>query len=168
MSTPLPVLHTKRLRLRAYTPADQGWFVATFGDPVVMKHVDGPLDKATAEALFAGILDRSHARVFGAWCAECNGQIVGHGALLREGDDLEVGYILPQSTWGQGYATEIARALTEYGLNTLGRDRLIATVDVDHPPSSRVLQKIGMTLLARMEDRHGPYLLYGVGRTESP
>ncbi len=89
-------------------------------------------------------------------------------ALLREGDDLEVGYILPQSMWGHGYATEIARALSEYGLNTLGRDRLIATVDVDHPPSLRVLEKIGMTILERVEDPDGPYLLCGISGIDPP
>ena len=93
---------------------------------------------------------------------------MGHGALLREGDDLEVAYILPQSTWGQGYATEIARALSEYGLNTLGRDRIIATVDADHPPSLQVLEKIGMSILERVEDPDGPYLLCGISRISPP
>jgi [ribosomal protein S5]-alanine N-acetyltransferase len=168
MSKTLPVLRTSRLRLRPYTTADREWFVSIFSNPVVMKHVEGALSIEAAEALFAGILDSTRARVFGAWCAECVGQVVGHGALLRAGDDLEVGYILPQKAWGQGYATEIARALIAYGLNTLGRDRLIATVDADHPPSLRVLEKIGMTILERVEDPNGPYLIYGLNRIDSP
>ena len=162
MSKSLPVLRTPRLLLRPYTTADRGWFVATFSDPMVMKHVGGALSDEAAEALFKGILDGTRARVFGAWCAECDGQVAGHGALLREGDDLEVGYILRQSAWGQGYATEIARALCEYGLNTLGRDRLIATVDADHASSLRVLEKIGMSILERVEGPDGGYLLCGI------
>jgi len=168
MSKPLPLLQTRRLQLRPYTTADRRWFVATFSDPVIMKYVGGALSEEAAEALFAGILDSTRTRVFGAWCAECNGQVVGHGALLREGDDLEVAYILPQSAWGQGYATEIARTLSEYGLNTLGRDRLIATVDTEHPPSLRVLEKIGMSILERVEDPDGAYLLCGSSRVSTP
>jgi RimJ/RimL family protein N-acetyltransferase len=159
MCKTLPVLQTPRLRLRPYTDADRAWFVAIFSDPVIMKSVDGALSQAAAASLFTGILDGTQARVFGAWCAECEGQVVGHGALLREGDDLELGYILPQATWGRGYATEIAQALCEYGIKTLGRDRIIATVDVDHPPSLRVLTKVGMTLVERVEDPDGPYFL---------
>ncbi len=168
MRKTVPVLLTPRLRLRPYTTADQGWFVDTLSDPVVMKHVGGPLSEDAAKALFVGIIDGTRNRVFGAWCAECDGQVVGHGALLREGDDLEVGYILPQSTWGHGYATEIARALSRYGLNTLGLHRIIATVNAEHPPSLRVLEKIGMTILDRVEDPDGHYFLCGLSGVDTP
>ncbi|MEE2751671.1 MAG: GNAT family N-acetyltransferase [Myxococcota bacterium] len=161
MSTTLPVLRTPRLRLRPYIATDREWFVAIFTDPVIMKHLDGALSIEAAETLFSDILDGTRPRVFGAWCALFNGDIVGHGALLREGDDLEIGYILPRHAWGHGYATEIAQALSDYGLNSLGRTRLIATVDADHPPSLRVLQKIGMNILERVEDPDGAYLLCG-------
>ena len=161
---PLPMLRTSRLRLRPYAAADRGWFVATLSDPAVMKHLDGALSEEEAEALFAGILAGTRPRVLGAWCAELDGEVVGHGALLRRGDDLEVGYILPRSAWGRGYATEIARAVTEYGLNTLGRDRLFATVDADHPASLRVLEKVGMRIVDRVEDPDGSYVIYAINK----
>jgi RimJ/RimL family protein N-acetyltransferase len=85
---------------------------------------------------------------------------------LRDGDDLEVGYILPQQAWGKGYATEIAEALIEYGLNTLGLERLIATVDAGHVPSLRVLEKTGMSIRERVEDPDGLCLVYGINRTD--
>ena len=163
-----PLLRTPRLVLRPYTEANREWFVTTFCDPIVMKHVGGPLSKEAAEVLFDGVIDRTRTRVYAAWCAECDGQVVGHGALLREGGDLEVGYILRQSAWGHGYATEIARALSRYALNTLGRDRVIATVDVEHPPSLRVLEKIGMTIQERVEATEGPYFLCAMSRVDSP
>ena len=71
----------------------------TFSDSIIMKYLGGPLSQKAAEKLFNGILDGTRTRVFGAWCAECDGEVVGHGALLREGEHLEVGYILPQSAW---------------------------------------------------------------------
>ena len=65
MSKTLPVLRTSRLRLRPYATADREWFVSKFSIPVVLKHVDGALSIEAAEALFAGILEGTRARVFG-------------------------------------------------------------------------------------------------------
>ncbi len=156
----VPTLETPRLRLRAYVPTDRAQFVATYTDPEVMVHVDGALSAESAGALFDGVYDGSRARVFGAWCVEHDGETVGHGALLREGETLGVGYILPRRSWGHGYATEIARAITQYALHTLGRARLTATVDVGNASSCRVLQKIGMTLVKRVDDPEGAYFIY--------
>ena len=157
-SSPPVILHTPRLRLRPLERKDQAWFVATSIDPIVMRHVGGAMSKEAAEALFLAIIAGTRARVFGTWGAEHHGEVVGHGALLREGEELEVGYILPRASWGKGYATEIAQALSDYALKHLGRERVFATVDADHPPSLRVLQKIGMNILERVEAPEGAYL----------
>ena len=92
-----PLLRTPRLLLRLYTATDREWFVMTSSDSIDMKDVGGSLSQEEAERLFNGIIDGTQARVFGACRAECGGEVVGHGALLRAGEDLAVGYILPQS-----------------------------------------------------------------------
>ncbi|MDP6947223.1 MAG: GNAT family N-acetyltransferase [Myxococcota bacterium] len=151
-------LETPRLRLRPYTAADRGWFVETFGDAVVMAHVGGAMSEDAAGALFDAVLEGTRDRVFAAWCAESDEGVVGHGALLREGEELELGYVLPQHAWGRGYATEIAGALVSHALDTLGRARVLATVDADHSPSLRVLTKVGMVVRERVDDPEGAYL----------
>ena len=158
----VPPLRTPRLELRAYLPADRAAFVATYTSPEVMSSVDGALTDAAAGALFDDIYAGRRPRVRAAWCAVHEGETVGHGALLREDESLEIGYILPRSSWGHGYATEIARALVEYARETLGAPQVLATVDVDNAASIRVLQKIGMTLIERVEDPDGPYLKYKI------
>ena len=137
----------------------------TFSDLIVMKFVGGFLSQEEAERLFNGILDGTRTHVFSAWCAECGGEVDGHGALLREGEDLELRYLLPQSAWGHGYATEIARALSKYALSTLGLDRLIATVDAEHPQSLHVLKKIGMNVFEQVDEPEGMHFLSRVNRT---
>lgn len=156
----VPTLHTSRLSLRAYAEADRSSFIATYTDPEVMRAVDGALDEATAGALFDGILSGKRVRVFAGWCATHGGETVGHGALLREGDDLAIGYILPRRHWGRGYATEIAVALVSYARDTLGRARVIATTDVDHIASRRVLEKAGLAWVRDVLDEEAPYSLY--------
>ncbi|GAA3934450.1 hypothetical protein Aau02nite_25050 [Amorphoplanes auranticolor] len=61
---------------------------------------------------------------FGMWIAEvaATGQIIGHCGLqrLEGGDEVEVGYYLGRTAWGQGYATEAARAGLAYGFDRCG------------------------------------------------
>ncbi len=58
--------------------------------------------------------------------------------------EVEIGYRLPQSAWGKGYATEGAAALLRYGFETVGLDRIIGLTYPANKPSQRVLEKIGM------------------------
>jgi ribosomal-protein-alanine N-acetyltransferase len=56
----------------------------------------------------------------------------------------ELGYAFNRNYWGQGYATEAAKCLLEYGFNTLKLHRISATVLPDNVASMRVLEKLGM------------------------
>lgn len=55
----------------------------------------------------------------------------------------ELGYWLDQSAWGQGFATEAARALVAFAFNELGLDELRSGHATDNPASGRVLKKLG-------------------------
>jgi RimJ/RimL family protein N-acetyltransferase len=159
----LPTLRRGGLKLRSYREADRPGFLRLFTDTQVMARVDGPLSESAASALFDGILGLSALppRVHSGWLAEdSSGAHIGHGALLHEGEDLEIGYLLFAEYWGQGHATSIAGLLLKHGRKKLGRERLIATVDTDHAASRRVLEKVGMRVLRVVPDADGDYLVY--------
>ena len=56
----------------------------------------------------------------------------------------ELGYWIGVPYWGNGYATEAARAVVKYGFETLGLHRIFASHFANNPASARVLRKIGM------------------------
>jgi ribosomal-protein-alanine N-acetyltransferase len=58
--------------------------------------------------------------------------------------EIELGYRIYQSFWGQGYATESAQVLLSHALNELNFKSVVAAVDPLNVASERVLQKIGM------------------------
>ncbi len=64
----------------------------------------------------------------------------------------EIGYIINPSFWGKGYATEVAKLLIDYGFKEFNLHRIFATCDPRNTSSSRVLEKIGMTLEGRMRE----------------
>jgi RimJ/RimL family protein N-acetyltransferase len=69
-------------------------------------------------------------------------RLVGCIGLGRQGDDIELGYWIERSHWGQGYATEAAQAVLELA-KTLGHSRIHAGHFTDNPASGRVLAKAG-------------------------
>jgi len=60
-----------------------------------------------------------------------------------EPGNFELGYWLAPARWGQGLATEAARAMVVYGFEKLGAEALNSGHFVDNPASGRVLEKAG-------------------------
>ena len=63
------------------------------------------------------------------------------GIEKRDGEQPEIGYWLGVAFWGQGYATEAARAAIDHAFGDLGYDALQAGARVSNPASRRVLEK---------------------------
>jgi ribosomal-protein-alanine N-acetyltransferase len=69
--------------------------------------------------------------------------ICGMGVPGRAGR-TEIGYWIGEAYWGNGYATEAARAVVRYGFEVLNAHRIQATYFTWNPASRRVMEKIGM------------------------
>jgi len=75
------------------------------------------------------------------------GRLIGACSLaVGSGEHQEgwIGYCLRRQAWGQGYATEAARALLGLGFEHLGLHRIFATCDAANGASARVMEKAGM------------------------
>ena len=68
----------------------------------------------------------------------------GFSGRPKDGE-VELGYGIAEPYRNRGYATEAAGALVEWALAQPGVERVIARSDRDNQPSTRVLEKIGMT-----------------------
>lgn len=93
-------------------------------------------------------LERNRIGTVGVYLDE-TGILIGLCALKYLGEeknsDVEIMFRLSQRYWGQGYATELARALVDYAKIDLKVRRLVATVDPKNEKSKRVLEKIGFS-----------------------
>jgi RimJ/RimL family protein N-acetyltransferase len=67
--------------------------------------------------------------------------------------EADLGFILGREVWGQGYATEAARALVRAAFEQLGASRVFATCDMANHASARVLEKAGLRRETALE-RH--------------
>ena len=68
------------------------------------------------------------------------------GGIGLDANDQQgvLGYCFARPAWGQGFATEAARLILDFGFETLGIHRVRAGCDSENAASLRVLEKIGM------------------------
>jgi ribosomal-protein-alanine N-acetyltransferase len=142
-----PVVTTSRLRLRGFRAEDLPAHRAAVDDDPAVTWAHTRFSLADSLRRWAGRLDDWERDGFGMWIVEVvgDGSVVGHAGLQRlEGtDDVELGYYLGRSAWGQGYATEAARAVLAYGFGTAGLRRIVAVVRIENDASRKVLHKLG-------------------------
>ncbi len=149
------IVETPRLRLRRFTLADTDALAEILGHPEVMRFsTGGPLTREQVGTLLRERVLAAYARDgFGLWAVESKaegGRLLGYcGLLVWEIDgrrEIEIGYRLAHSAWGQGFATEAARATRDDAIRRLGFRRLISLIEPPNVASIRVAQKNGMRL----------------------
>jgi [ribosomal protein S5]-alanine N-acetyltransferase len=165
------VLITDRLVLRPVTARDHATLLAHWAAPDVRRFLfDGAMlsSAEVAEAIQDSVRDFAAAG-YGLWLIyEKDGTALAGTAGLRPLDDtgLEIFYSLVQSSWGQGYATEAARAVVDNALGPLGLPEVLAEVDAGNTASVAVLTRLGMTPFEVVPGVLGPMTRYR--RTAQP
>ena len=144
-------LDTQRLVLREIGSEDIEALYRLDRDPGVMRYIgDGSIGTREGAAAAVARAIRYYALYpgLGKWRAEerTTGRFIGWFSLnyVPKTVDVEVGYRLLPPAWGQGFATEGARALLRHGFDTLGLYRIIGLTHPDNGASQRVLQKAGL------------------------
>jgi len=147
---PAPTLATARLRLRPFADGDADALFALQSDPYVLRYWDSSpwTDRARADTFLEDCRqmaeDGTGARLViekasdGAFCGWCS--VARWNPVFRS---ASVGYILADSAWGNGYATEAVRAMLGWAFDTLDLNRVAAEVDTRNPASAHVLEKLG-------------------------
>jgi RimJ/RimL family protein N-acetyltransferase len=155
MSSPLepltvtvPRIATARLVLREFRHTDFDGFAANLADPEATRFLSGPSDRRTASRIFSAGAGGWILHGMGWWSVEsqATGEVVGSvGVFVREtSPDVEIGWSIYPRFWGQGYATESAKAALQYAIDTHGARRVIAHIEKANVPSLSVSRKLGM------------------------
>jgi hypothetical protein len=145
-------LITRRLILRHFHGADAEPMHRVFGDAEVMGFGEGIQTIDWVRGWLRACLERYYpAWGFGPYAVveKRTQAVIGYCGLFAFPDldgqpEVEIGYRLARSAWGQGYASEAAGAVRGYAFGTLGIERLVAMIDPSNVASIRVAEKIGM------------------------
>lgn len=166
------ILETPRLVLRHLELGDLDDLYALYRDPQMRRYIpEGVLTReATREELEWFLHGHPRRPELGLWATVLreSGRFVGRCGLLPWEIDgraeVEVAYMIAKDLWGQGMATEAARAIARHGFEDLGLSRLICLIDGQNLASVRVAEKIGMRFEREGEDEAGPFHLYSMDR----
>ena len=152
-------IETPRLILRQWSAADLEPFVELNQDQDVMEFFPAIAAQAETMAQIARVTNRITQNGYGFFAVERkdNRQFIGFTGLSQPGfasyftPCVEVGWRLSKANWGNGFATEAAKACLAFGFERLGLNDIYSFTSVHNVRSEQVMKKIGMTRIGFFE-----------------
>lgn len=147
------MIETERLVLRRWYDSDRPAFAAICADPEVMQWLGGVLTREQAderidrvEATFERVgygrflIERKADGAFLGWC----GVMPCHESVTPIAGQPEMGWRLVRDAWGEGFATEAARAAIDDAFGRLGMAEVLAYTSPANIRSQAVMKRLGM------------------------
>ena len=146
------VIETPRLILRQLEEGDAERLFEIYREPGLLEYfsVAPPETVDDARAAIRRHMLRYEEWGFGLWATvlRASGDLIGRCGLILHnldwGQEIEVAYIISRDHWGQGLASEAARAIRDYGFHKLKQERLICLIHIENERSKHVARAIGM------------------------
>ncbi|WP_062383427.1 GNAT family N-acetyltransferase [Pseudomonas abietaniphila] len=162
----LPHFETERLFVRPRTMGDFEACLAMDRDPEVTQFIPGPWhDHPRHEAFLRDRIETSYGNIFGYWSLfpKANPRtFAGWVFLIQQegvGSEIEIGWRLNRSAWGNGFATEAVCPIIKHAFRSEEVNRIIADIDPRNLSSLRVAAKIGMKRIGQGEHGDDRYAL---------
>ncbi|MDO9085070.1 MAG: GNAT family N-acetyltransferase [Anaerolineaceae bacterium] len=138
-------IHTDRLIIRAFLESDTQDLYEYLSDPQIYRYEPGePIDQQQAQNYASEMANKDH---FWAVALESYKKVIGQLYFSQlEPEHLmtwELGYRMSPKYQNQGYGSESAQALVDYGFRELHVHRVVAYCHPDNVASWKLLEKIG-------------------------
>lgn len=154
------ILTTQRLLLRDFVESDWEAMFAYQQDPLYLRYNEWTSRTAEEVRDFLQMfldqqLQAPRIKFQFAVTLKSTGELIGNCGIRRdspESREADMGYELNPNYWGNGYATEAARAVLDFGFSHMPLERVSAWCIADNVRSAHVLEKLGMKLEKKMHD----------------
>lgn len=162
-------LETERLILRQLEDADFSALYEIMRKPEVMyAWVHGFTLEETQEWLARQQERYKNGYGFLAVYLKSSDVLIGQAGLTTSEIDgqpvTEIAYIFDNTAWGNGYATEAAKALVQLAFNERGIARLHCTVRPENVSSIKVAERLGFRYIGKYVKHYNgkemPHLIY--------
>ena len=145
-------LDTPRLRMRQWRESDREPYAVMNTDPAVMEFFPSLQNRAVSDAGIDRWRAEMAAQGWSNWAVELrnSGEFIGFIGLsvprsaLPFSPCVEVGWRLARNFWGNGFATEGARAALRVGFERLLLPAIVSFTAVGNLRSRAVMERVGM------------------------
>jgi RimJ/RimL family protein N-acetyltransferase len=160
MALQSPVVETPNLRLRPLRKDDAAAITAYLINPAIQRYLDQRVREAhAADEAFAAMQRLSRlTRVGDTLCLAIerrrDGTVLGHVSLRwvdATAGQGEIRIVLAPQFRGEGYGTEVMRAMLAHGFDTLGLHRIFARCG-SSPAAIGLLKSVGMRMEAHFRE----------------
>ncbi len=175
----MKVIETKRLLLEPLDASRLEDFVALTAHPDTMRYwvPGGPFTRDVAERSFAASLARLREQNFGRRWIVAKEHEAGLGFVDTKyfgqscddvsPEEVEIGWMLTPSAWGQGYGTEAGSAIRDEAFDRLKLESIVAVHHPENAASGRIMEKLSMAFGRDVVAGNGwPLRLYRLTREQ--
>ena len=142
------ITQTPRFIVREYLPNEEALYLELLSDPLVTDYLPKRNKEENSKIFQDTLADYEKGIKLARWGVfdAANGDFIGFGMLKTTEEQpsaAELGYVIHDRLKGQGIATELAKALLEYGFKKINLTQIFAVTDKANTPSQNVLVKAG-------------------------
>jgi RimJ/RimL family protein N-acetyltransferase len=146
-------LETDRLVIRNWRREDSDLFFEINSDERVMAFFPARRDRAESDEIMERLRIAIGVRGYGFFALELKqtGEPLGFAGIAPTdivpsipGECIEIGWRLAARFWGNGYATEAAQRLLEFGFDEVGLEEIVSFAVWNNHASTAVMRRIGM------------------------
>jgi ribosomal-protein-alanine N-acetyltransferase len=166
------ILETHRLRFATWRWEDWKEFRKLTMDPLVVRYLGTgePWPDERVQEFVARQCENWEKHRFCLWklLPKDSDTLIGICGLQRlpGGPDVEIGWWLAPSYWGQGLASEAARHALAYGFEVSNLERIVAIAQAANRDSLRVMERIGMRFEREATHKGIRVVLYAIAREQ--
>ena len=146
------IIETERLILRTWEKEDADIYFQINQDPKVIKLLRGPLTMKQINNFIIAVNKHQDKHGYTLWAIELRAtkEFIGFAGLnyieweAHFTPAVEMGWRLGSQYWGNGYATEGAKASLDYGFKKCDLQEIVSFTVPENVGSIRVMEKLGL------------------------
>ena len=146
------IIETERLILRNWRDEDRPTMHRLNSDEAVMKYFPFRRNRIESNLMMETVRNKISAKGY-SWSAvelKQSNEVVGFAGISDFTAELpftpavEIGWRFLPEHWGNGYATEAARAWLDHAFTNLGIDNIVSFAVAENTGSTAVMKRLGM------------------------